>query len=58
MPKYLEELAGLFHSFYNKHRVVTDDRELSLARLVLVNAVRKVLKKGLELLGVSAPLRM
>ncbi len=58
VPKYLEELAGLFHSFYNKHRVVTDDRELSLARLVLVNAVRKVLKKGLELLGVSAPSRM
>ena len=58
MPKYLEELAGLFHSFYNKHRVVTEDLELTLARLVLINAVRKVIKKGLDLLGVSAPSRM
>ncbi len=58
VPKYLEELAGLFHSFYNKHRVVTEDRELSLARLVLINAVRKVIKRGLDLLGVSAPSRM
>ena len=55
---YLMELAAGFHSYYNKHRVLVDDPELSKARLYLIWAVQKVIRNGLELLGVSAPERM
>ncbi len=55
---YLQELAGLFHPYYNKYKVVTDDADLSQARLALCEAIRIVLKDGLQLLGLSAPERM
>jgi len=56
--QYLQDLATVFHSFYNKHRVVTDDLSLTKARLVLVDCVRIVLANGLDLLGVSLPKKM
>ena len=56
--QYLQDLAALFHSFYNKHRVVTDDVSLTKSRLVLVDCVRIVLANGLRLLGVSLPKKM
>jgi len=52
---YLTELASSFHSYYNRHRIVTDDRALSQARLFLSLGVKIVVKNGLNLLGVSAP---
>jgi arginyl-tRNA synthetase len=52
---YLMELVGQFHSYYSKHRVITDQPELSRARLHLMGAVRTVLRNGLSLLGVKAP---
>lgn len=55
---YLQELAGLFHSFYNKHRVIGEDPELSASRLLLLKCTAQTLKNGLTLLGVSAPERM
>ncbi|MBI5491888.1 MAG: arginine--tRNA ligase [Deltaproteobacteria bacterium] len=55
---YLMELAGLFHPYYNKNRVVTEDRELTDARLLLCGAVATVAANGLSLLGVSAPVKM
>ncbi|MBI4354601.1 MAG: arginine--tRNA ligase [Candidatus Omnitrophica bacterium] len=55
---YLQRLAELFHVFYTKHRVVTEDIARSRARLALVDATRIVLANGLHLLGVSAPRRM
>jgi arginyl-tRNA synthetase len=55
---YLQELAGIFHPYYNKFRVVTEDRGLTLARLALCKAIRTVLKEGLGILGVTAPERM
>lgn len=55
---YLQELAGAFHSYYNRHRVLTDDPAVSRARLYLVNGVRTVLGNALRLLGVSAPEQM
>lgn len=58
IARYLHELAGLLHSFYNSHRVIVDDQKTSAARLVLVNATRIVLQNGLQLIGVSAPERM
>jgi arginyl-tRNA synthetase len=58
IARYVHEVAGLLHSFYNVHRVITDDLELSNARLLLVDATRVVLRNALGLLGVSAPEKM
>ncbi|MGD9368520.1 MAG: arginine--tRNA ligase [Desulfobacteraceae bacterium] len=55
---YLMNLASLFHTFYNKHRVLSEDTELTQARLRLVMAVQTVIRNGLTLLGVSAPEKM
>lgn len=55
---YLIELARDFHSFYQKHRVVTDDIQLTQARLYLISKVALTIKAGLELLGVSCPEEM
>lgn len=52
---YLTELAADFHAYYNKHRVLTEDETLAAGRLYLVNAVRKVIRNGLTLLGVCSP---
>ena len=55
---YLQELAALFHKFYGLHKVISDDREVAAARLVLVYAFRIVLGNGLKILGISAPEKM
>jgi arginyl-tRNA synthetase len=55
LTRYLEELAATFHVFYNRHRVISDDAELTTARLFLARCVRQVLLNGLSILGVSAP---
>ena len=52
---YLMELAGQFHGYYNKHKVLTDDSQLSAARLYLCGAIKQVLRNGLELIGLNAP---
>ena len=56
--RYLEDLASIFHRFYHHHRVITDDIELSNARLILVSATQIVLRKGLDLLAIVAPEKM
>ncbi|WP_213456697.1 arginine--tRNA ligase [Rhizomonospora bruguierae] len=62
VARYLEELAGTYHRFYDVCRVLPQGdepaTELTRARLWLVEASRIVLANGLELLGVSAPERM
>ncbi|MCX5853883.1 MAG: arginine--tRNA ligase [Deltaproteobacteria bacterium] len=55
---YLNDLAAIFHSYYNKHKVISDDERLSLARIFLVKSVRTVVKNTLGLLGVTAPEKM
>jgi arginyl-tRNA synthetase len=55
---YLQELAGVFHANYHQHKIISDDPDLSLARLSLCRGVQIVLEEGLKLLGVSAPERM
>ncbi len=56
---YLIDLASVLHRFYNRHRVVDEsNRELSAARLFLVEGVRKTLEAGLGILNVKAPRRM
>ncbi|MCX5893046.1 MAG: arginine--tRNA ligase [Deltaproteobacteria bacterium] len=51
----LTELASQLHSYYNKHRFITEDGELTQARLGLVAGVKTVLAHGLKILGVEAP---
>lgn len=58
MVFYLLELAGEFHRYYNRFRVISDDLGLSHARLFLVQNVQKTIRRGLEILGVEAPMKM
>ncbi|MBI5883294.1 MAG: arginine--tRNA ligase [Elusimicrobia bacterium] len=59
LAAYLLELAGLFHAFYEEHRVVdTAEPRLSQARLALCEGVKNVMAEGLGLLGVSTPQEM
>ena len=58
MVFYLLDLAGEFHRYYNRQRVISDDPGLSRARLLLVENVQKTIRRGLELLGVDAPMKM
>ncbi len=55
IPMYLKELAAKFHSFYHHHRVVGPDASVTAARLLLTRATGVVFRRGLALLGVSAP---
>ncbi len=55
---YLTCLSTAFHQFYHNHRVVGVDPTLMQARLVLVRAVKTVVRNGLDLIGVSAPDKM
>ena len=55
---YLLDLASAFHDYYTKYRIIQDDTELMQARLALCEGVRRVLRRGLDLLGVSAPEKM
>lgn len=52
---YVIELATLFHKFYNAHRVVSEDEELTRARLYLCTAVKNTIKNILVMLKVSVP---
>ncbi len=58
IARYVLDLAGLFHSYYNHHRVLNDDRALQDARLLLLYITRTTIKNALSVLGVSAPEQM
>jgi arginyl-tRNA synthetase len=55
---YLMDLAGRFHRYYNKHKVLGDTPVLTAARLHLCSTLQVVLRNGLELAGLSAPEKM
>ena len=55
---YLHDLVGVFHGYYNKHRVVTENQPLTLARLYLLLCLRITIRNGLALMGISAPEKM
>ena len=55
---YLEDLAAAFHQCYTRHTVISDDPDMTAARLALAEGVRIVVRSGLGLLGVSAPEQM
>lgn len=52
---YLRELANSLHSYYNAVQLICEDDNLRAARICLLQAVRQVIKNGLDLLGVSSP---
>jgi len=52
---FLMELAGAFHEYYNKHRVLGESAELAGARLCLVDGLRRLFAAGLTLMGLNAP---
>ena len=58
LTAYLGELAGMFHPYYNHQRFISDDQELTLARLLLAKATGLVIKNALHILGVEAPDKM
>ncbi|MBI89617.1 MAG: arginine--tRNA ligase [Candidatus Marinimicrobia bacterium] len=58
ITNFLQEFSARFHKFYNNCRVITDDVELTKARIALVRASKIVLKNGFRILGISAPERM
>ena len=56
--RYLQELAGCFHRFYNACRIKGEEPALAAARLKLADCARVVLRNGLRLIGVEAPEKM
>jgi arginyl-tRNA synthetase len=62
IARYIEELATLYHGFYNDCRVLPMGEEpisdIHRTRVVLCEATRQVINNGLSMLGVSAPERM
>ncbi len=58
LTQYLQELAEVFHRFYHDHRVISENRSLSEARIALVFGTKVVLAVGLKLMGISAPEKM
>jgi arginyl-tRNA synthetase len=58
LAEYLTDVAGTYHKFYHFHRVITDDKTLTAARMALCSAVKQVLANGFAILGISAPEKM
>ncbi|MBM4065544.1 MAG: arginine--tRNA ligase [Planctomycetes bacterium] len=58
ISNYLIDVCGNLNRFYNAHRVLSDDEELTKARILLVDVTRQVIKNGLHILGMRAPERM
>ncbi|MCM3635501.1 MULTISPECIES: arginine--tRNA ligase [Paenibacillus] len=56
--RYVYDLASIFHSYYRAEKVLTDNVEVTNARLVLLQAVKVTLVNALKLIGVSAPEQM
>ncbi|MFQ5560660.1 MAG: arginine--tRNA ligase, partial [Nitrospinota bacterium] len=58
LTHFIHGLVADFHSYYNQHRIISDDEKLTKARLALVRAIQIVIYNSLTILGVSAPERM
>ncbi len=55
---YLLDLVSRFHGYYSRHRVISDDKSLTQARLFLLDALRTTIRNGFELMGISSPEKM
>jgi len=58
LPQYALDLADSFHQFYENCRVISEDKDLTSARLALAVATRIVLENTFKLMGITAPERM
>ncbi|MDO5714529.1 MAG: arginine--tRNA ligase [Tissierellia bacterium] len=58
ITRYIVDLAKIFNKYYNSTTIITDDLELTKARLLLSYGIKNILSKGLELLGIEAPMKM
>ncbi len=58
IPYYLHQLVSLFHSYSHDNRILSEDAELTKARLCLALAIKEVIGNALGLLGVTAPQKM
>ena len=58
IANYLQDLAAMFHKYYAKERVVTEDTEKTKSKLILIRALQIVLSNGLSVLGIKAPDKM
>lgn len=58
LAHYLISLGQAFNEFYHKCQVLSEDKNQSKARLLLVDCVRQVVENGLNLLGIQAPEEM
>lgn len=58
LTHYLQEVAGKFHAYYNRYRIIGEEEQVSKARIALARAVRIVIRNALTLLGVDVPERM
>ncbi len=58
LPQYALDLATVFHQFYRDCHVISEDKNLTQARLSLVLATKIVLNNALSLMGISAPEKM
>jgi arginyl-tRNA synthetase len=55
IANYVRDLAADFHAYYNAHHFIVDDAALRNARITLALAAQRVIRNGLDVLGVSAP---
>jgi arginyl-tRNA synthetase len=58
LTHYAEDLAATLHHFYSKCQVLSDDKDLTAARLYAIDATRHALATALRLIGVGAPTSM
>ncbi|MBE6153367.1 MAG: arginine--tRNA ligase [Firmicutes bacterium] len=58
IANYVYELAGLFHTYYAKEKILTNDEKYSSERLALIKGVQITINNALNLIGVSAPDKM
>jgi len=55
---YAKNIASAFHYFYTRHRVISENEKLTLARLFLIEGVRIAIQDIMGILGISAPEKM
>ncbi len=58
ITNYVYELASMFHNYYGKHKILTDDIKASEKRLGLIKTVGITITNALKLIGVKAPEKM
>ena len=58
IANYLQKLASFFHKFYSHCKVISNDADLTNARIQLIKAVKIILSNGFNILGISSPERM